>query len=232
MEDYLYALVEGLPPSWRAPTSGVGGAPITVRRWGDRSLIAATVDTVPAPNPRTLATHHDVVASTLDAHAVLPFRYATVVGAPGPEDWLSSRRDAIDGSLALVRGSVEMSVKLLRLHCSVAQHVGEPGGGRSPDERELRALGEHLIAHADLPHARYRAAGTAGNVAACVAFLVPRAELPAFLARIAPIAARASGVAVVPTGPWPAYSFVPPFDRLPLARAATSALASVERRAG
>jgi len=233
VNDYLYALVEGLPPAWRAPGSGIGGAAVTVRRWGDRSLITATLDTVPAPNPRTLATHHDVVASTLDAHAVLPFRYATVAGALGPDAWLSSRREAIDSSLALIRGCVEMTVKLLRLDGSVTPHLGaRAGGGSSADQRELKALGDHLIAHAELPHARYRPAGTAGNVAASVAFLVPRAELPAFLTRIAPIASRATGVAVVPTGPWPAYSFVPPFDRLPLARAATTALLSVERRAG
>src|SRR5262249_683490 len=41
-----------------------------------------------------------------------------------------------------------------------------------------------------------------------------------FLARIAPVASRAVGVAVVPTGPWPAYSFVPAFDRPPLASSA------------
>ncbi|MEX2147802.1 MAG: GvpL/GvpF family gas vesicle protein [Candidatus Rokuibacteriota bacterium] len=233
MDDYLYALVEGLPPAWRAPATGIGGAAVTVRRYGDRSLIMAAVDTVPAASARTLAAHHEVVASTLDAHAVLPFRYATLAGPLGADAWLAGRRDVIDSSFALIRGSVEMTVKLLRLDCSVTQHAGAGAGGdHSPDERELKLVGEHLIAHAELPHARYRPAGTAGNVAASVAFLVPRVEVPAFLTRIAPIASRATGLAVVPTGPWPAYSFVPPFDRLPLARAGTTALRSVERRAG
>lgn len=234
MDHYLYALVEGLPAAWRPPAAGVGGAAVTVRRCGDRSLITAAIDGVPPPSPRTLTAHHDVVASTLDAHAVLPFRYATVAGALGPDSWLASRRDAIDTSLALIGGCVEMTVKLLRLDCSLTQPVERRSGGAgsSSDERALKALGEHLIAHAELPHARYRPAGTAGNVAASVAFLVPRPELPAFLSRIAPIASRATGVAVVPTGPWPAYSFVPPFDRLPLARAAWSPSLPVERRAG
>jgi hypothetical protein len=224
MDHYLYALIEGLPPAWCPPAAGVGGAAVTVRRCGDRSLITAALDGVPPPSPRTLAAHHDVVASTLDAHAVLPFRYATVAGPLGPESWLASRRDAIDTSLALVGGCVEMSIKLLRLDCG--------GAARASDERALKALGEHLIARAELPHARYRPAGTAGNVAASVAFLVPRPELPAFLSRIAPIASRATGVAVVPTGPWPAYSFVPPFDRLPPARAVWTPSLPVERRAG
>jgi hypothetical protein len=233
MDHYLYALVEGLPPAWRPPTTGVGGATVTVRRCGDRSLVSAAIDAVPPPSPRTLAIHHDVVASTLDAHAVLPFRYATLTGAPDPEAWLASRREAIDTSLSLIGGCVEMTVKLLRLDCSATRHVvGHRAAASAAAERELTALGEQLIAHAELPHARYRPAGTAGNVAASVAFLVPRAELPAFLTRIAPIASRAPGVAVVPTGPWPAYSFVPPFDRLALGRAAATAPRSVERRAG
>ncbi len=232
-DEYLYALVEGLPPAWRAPASGVAGAPVTVRRCGDRSLVTATLGTVPPPTPRVLASHHEVIASTLDAHAVLPFRYGTVAEGLGADAWISSRRDAIEPSLALVRGCVEMTVKLLRLDCAVAAHAGpRADGAGTPDERELKALAEHLIAHAELPHARYRPAGTGGNVAASVAFLVPRAELPGFLTRIAPIASRATGVAVVPTGPWPAYSFVPSFDRLPLARAVPGGSLSVERRAG
>jgi hypothetical protein len=233
VDHYLYALIEGLPPAWRPPAAGVGGAAVTVRRCGDRSLITAVIDAVPPPSPRTLAAHHNVVASTLDAHAVLPFRYATLAGPLGPDGWLASRRDAIDTSFALVGGCVEMTVKLLRLDCAANPRVGGRSGSEaSRDERALKALGEHLIAHAELPHARYRPAGMEGNVAASVAFLVPRPELPAFLSRIAPIASRATGVAVVPTGPWPAYSFVPPFDRLPLARAAASPSLSLERRAG
>jgi hypothetical protein len=68
---------------------------------------------------------------------------------------------------------------------------------------------------------------------ASVAFLLPRAELADFLARIAPVASRAVGVAVVPTGPWPAYSFVPVFDRPPLAPVAPPPSAhGADRRAG
>src|SRR2546422_5798271 len=70
-------------------------------------------------------------------------------------------------------------------------------------------------------------------ILASVAFLLPRGELADFLARIAPVASRAVGVAVVPTGPWPAYSFVPTFDRPPLAPAAPPPTdRAADRRAG
>lgn len=68
------------------------------------------------------------------------------------------------------------------------------------------------------PAWHFRASANGDNVAASVAFLVPRDEVGAFLARIAPVASRAAGIAVVPTGPWPAYSFAGSFERLPLAR--------------
>jgi hypothetical protein len=223
---YMYAVVEGLPPAWRPPPAVVPGASVDRRRLGPLLLLGSALAAVPPANPKTLALHHDVVASTLDAHAVLPFRYGTTVAADEAETWLGAQRPALEAALAQVRGCVEMSVKLLRLDGGI-----DPP--RGPGERELRALAEQLVGRAGVEPWRYRPAGSGGNVIASVAFLVPRTELAEFLARIAPIASRATGVAVVPTGPWPAYSFVPAFDRPPLAVVPPPPpSSSTERRAG
>jgi len=223
---YMYAVVEGLPPAWRPPPAVVPGASVDRRRLGPLLLLGSALEAVPPANPKTLALHHDVVASTLDAHAVLPFRYGTTVAADEADTWLGAQRPALEAALAQVRGCVEMSVKLLRLDGGI-----DPP--RGPGERELRALAEQLVGRAGVEPWRYRPAGSGGNVIASVAFLVPRTELAEFLARIAPIASRATGVAVVPTGPWPAYSFVPAFDRPPLAVAPPPPpSSSTERRAG
>jgi len=223
---YMYAVVEGLPPAWRPPPAVVPGASVDRCRLGPLLLLGSALEAVPPANPKTLALHHDVVASTLDAHAVLPFRYGTTVAADEAETWLGAQRPALEAALAQVRGCVEMSVKLLRLDGGI-----DPP--RGPGERELRALAEQLVGRAGVEPWRYRPAGSGGNVIASVAFLVPRTELAEFLARIAPIASRATGVAVVPTGPWPAYSFVPAFDRPPLAVVPPPPpSSSTERRAG
>lgn len=223
---YMYAVVEGLPPAWRPPPAVVPGASVDRRRLGPLLLLGSALDAVPPANPKTLALHHDVVASTLDAHAVLPFRYGTTVAADEADTWLGAQRPALEAALAQVRGCVEMSVKLLRLDSGI-----DPP--RGPGERELRALAEQLVGRAGVEPWRYRPAGSGGNVIASVAFLVPRTDLAEFLARIAPIASRATGVAVVPTGPWPAYSFVPAFDRPPLAVVPPPPpSSSTERRAG
>lgn len=209
---YMYAVVEGLSAAWRPPPAVTSSATVERRPLGALGVLGSTVDAVPPASPKTLALHHDVVASALDSLALLPFRYGTAVGDGESEMWLGEQRAALETALAQVRGCVEMSVKLLRLDSG-----GEPPAG--PRESELRALADQLVDRAGIEQWRYRPAGTGGNVVASVAFLLPRTELAEFLARIAPIASRAVGVAVVPTGPWPAYSFVPAFDRPPLATA-------------
>jgi hypothetical protein len=219
---YMYALVEGLAAAWRPPPGVVPAAPIDRRRLGSLLLLGSTLDAVPAPNPKTLALHHDVVASTLEAAAVLPFRCGTAIADADVEAWIAVQRAGLEAALAHVRGCVEMTVKLLRL-----DHGLDPRG--EPEDAVLRALAEQLVELAGIERWRYRPAGSGGNVVASVAFLLPRVDVAEFLARIAPVAARAVGVAVVPTGPWPAYSFVPAFDRPPLAAAPPSESA---RRAG
>ena len=220
---YMYAVVEGLSASWHPPPGITPTASVERHELGSLLVLGSTVDLVPAANPKTLALHHDVVASALDARALLPFRYGTAVGDGESQAWLGGHQVALETALRQVRGCVEMSVKLLRLDSGVEQ--------TGPGEGELRALADQIVSRAGIEQWRYRPAGSGGNVVASVAFLLPRTELAEFLARIAPVASRAIGVAVVPTGPWPAYSFVPAFDRPPLAVAPPAAPSSSARRA-
>src|SRR5688572_14287233 len=108
---YMYAVVEGLPPAWRPPPAIVATASVDRHRLGALLLLGSTLDVIPSANPRTLALHHDVVASTLDAHAVLPFRYGTAVPDADATTWLATQRAGLEAALAQVRGRVEMSVK-------------------------------------------------------------------------------------------------------------------------
>ena len=207
---YMYAVVEGLPAAWHPPPALTATTSVERHAFGSLFVLASTLERVPPATPRTLALHHDVVASALDAPAVLPFRYGTAVAAGEQDAWLTAQRRTLETALAQLRGCVEMSVKLLRLDSGVDADA-------APEEPELRALADQLVDRAAIEQWRYRPAGSGGNVVASVAFLLPRTRLAEFLARIAPVASRAVGVAVVPTGPWPAYSFAPVFDRPPLA---------------
>ncbi len=232
MLQYFYAVVEGLPRGWRPPPPVVGER-VDRKNLAGLVILSSAAPLVPPPSPSTLALHHDVVASALDADGLVPFRYGTAVLAAEADAWLARERAAFDGALAGVRGCVEMSVKLLRLDSGLPGHAPADAPRAAVEEPRLRELAEQIVERAALAQWRYRPAGTAGNVVASVAFLLPRAELADFLARIAPVASRAIGVAVVPTGPWPAYSFVPAFDRTPLAPSAPApGDRAADRRAG
>jgi hypothetical protein len=209
MHDYLYAIVDRLPRAWRGPLPGIGGAPVEAQTVASFLVLRSRIDLVPVATPKTLAAHHDVVASAMDAEALLPFRFGTAVPSGEIDAWLMTHRALLRATVAKLRGCVEMNVKLLRLELG-GIHGSEPLG--EADLRrtaQLEMLGERLVARAGIQDWRYRLQGRGSNVAASVAFLVPRGEVPDFLTRIAPIASRAGAVAVVPTGPWPAYSFVP-----------------------
>ena len=218
MYQYLYAIADRLPAGWRSPAASVGG-PVVLRRLDDLAAIVSSLEQRPEANARTLALHHDVVASTLDADGVVPLRFGTFVAASDLDAWLTAHAPLVRTTLAQLRGCVEMSVKLLRLHCghSIERTCRECADG-APGVVQLRELAERLVTQSGLERWRYRSPSRGSNVAGSVAFLVPRSEVDGFLARIAPVASRATGIAVVPTGPWPAYSFVPSFDRFPSAR--------------
>ena len=239
MNHYVYAIVERLPSRWRPPIAGLAGASVVPRRCDELVVLSSLLDTVPSPSPRSLALHQDVVATLVDAPATLPMPYGTAVPVAELPGWLAGHRATVTTALRAVRGCVEMTVKLLRLEGAIARKLAGRGGGHpsgpppgDPGEAELRALAEALAERAALPQWRYRPSGNAGNVTAAVAFLVPRRDLAGFLARIAPVASHAAGVAVVPTGPWVPYSFVPELGRTAVARVPVGALDVSGRRAG
>ncbi|MGH7309900.1 MAG: GvpL/GvpF family gas vesicle protein [Candidatus Rokuibacteriota bacterium] len=203
---YLYAIVQGLPGAWRPPPVGVGGAIVT-QPFRELLLISSPLASPLPRTPGAEAGHDDVVASLLEAPAVLPFRFGTVVAEAELESWLEARWTRIRAGLAELRGRVEMSVRLLPLDQRTADSAAGDLTGAA-----LRILADRLVERAGLTAWRYCPAGRGANLTASVAFLVPREEVPAFLARIAPVAARAEHMAVVPTGPWPAYSFTPSLE--------------------
>jgi hypothetical protein len=198
---HLYAIAEGVPRRWRPPAAGVGGGPVVARAMRDLTVIATPLTAPPSRTPGSLAIHHDVVASLLESRAVLPFRFGTLVAAADLDRWMSVHLGRVRAALAELRDTVEMTVRLLRLD------VRELAPTKTA---HVAALAERLIERAEVRTWRYVPIGGGGS--ASLAFLVPREEVQNFLVRIAPVASHADGVAVVPSGPWPPYSFAPALD--------------------
>jgi hypothetical protein len=89
------------------------------------------------------------------------------------------------------RRHVEITIRLVSLRPSAQARAG------------LRAIAERLVERADLTEWSYREDGEDG-LSSSLTFSVSPGDIADFLTRIAPVAARAGAVAVVPTGPWAA----------------------------
>ena len=200
MLHHLYGILERPPQASRLPDVGVDDRPVLVRPFGGLVVLSTLLETTPRPSPCALSRHHEVQAAVTVPGPLFPFPYGVGVPTGELEPWLAVRAGAVRAGLRAVRGRAEMRVSVLALHfgdgdparlCKVADRVAEASG---------------------LSSWRSRVSGRGSNAAITLSFLVPRPDVPAFLARIAPIASRAGEVAVVPSGPWPPTTFVPSLD--------------------
>jgi hypothetical protein len=204
---YLYAFVDRVPRGWRPPAAGVGGGAVRGEPVGPLVLVSSALASPPPRTARAEACHQEVLAGLLGARVLLPLPFGTAVADAELPRWLEARWPRIHAATDELRGRVEMQVRLLRL-----EHRLERARPSADATAVLRGLAEHLAERAGAAGWRFCPSGHGANVTASVAFLVAREEVEAFLARIAPVAARAQGMAVVPTGPWPPCSFAPVLD--------------------
>ena len=200
MLHHLYGILERPPLASRLPETGVDDRPVLARRLGGLVVLSTLVDATPRPSPCALRRHHDVLAAVTVPGPLFPLRYGVGVPLGALEPWLAVRAGRIRVGLRGMRGKVEMRVSVLALHFG------------SGDVERLQAVADRVTTAAGVATWRGRLSGTGGNAAVALAFLVPRAGVSTFLARIAPIASRAGDVAVVPSGPWPPFTFVPALD--------------------
>jgi hypothetical protein len=196
MQHHLYGILERPPLASRVPDVGVDDRPVLVRRVGGFVVLLSLVEASPRPTPRALSRHHDVLAAVATPGPVFPLPYGVSVPFGDLEPWLAMRASALRAGLRAVRGRSEMRVSVLALRF---------GDG---DPARLCRVADRVAEATGVGTWRSRISGRGGNATITLAFLVPRAEVPAFLARIAPVAARAGEVAVVPSGPWPPSTFV------------------------
>ena len=200
MRHHLYGFLERPPQASGLPDAGVHDGAVLVRRLGGLVVLSTLIDAVPRRTPYAASRHRDVQAAVAIPGPFFPIPYGISVASAEIEAWLSVRAGTIRQGLRFLRGRVEMRVSVLALRLGDA------------DPARLCTVADRVAAASGIVTWRSRTAGTGANIAISLAFLVSRADVPGFLARIAPLASRAGDVAVVPSGPWPAASFVPALD--------------------
>jgi len=159
-----------------------------------------------APEADALWAHEQVVEAVMDQRAVVPMRFGTRVGDDAAAHAvLDAEREHLLEVLERVRGRVEFALRARRPSPAPA------GSGRDHvrtllgEARAAAALHDPLAAVA--VEARRSDVRRAGELLRA-AYLVDACDVAHFRRSVRLLEREHSDVALVCTGPWPAYSFV------------------------
>jgi hypothetical protein len=211
---WIYGICDGtepLPPGSR----GLAGAPLEAL--GEGGLLAVfTRHAQPPcdPAPDALWAHEQVVERLMAERTVVPLRFgSTVAGEAALRRLLAERRESLTETIARIRGRVELGVRVLDE--APAAVADEPRSGRDYVLGRLQdsRRAEHATAALHEPLAvlardAVRQPLRAADELLRGAYLVDRAGVPRFCTGVQRLQAEHPDMAILCTGPWPAYSFV------------------------
>jgi Gas vesicle synthesis protein GvpL/GvpF len=216
---YLYALVDEEPAG--ALGEGIAGEPLRLVRRGGIAAVVGEIGDRPRPEREALRRQDAVVRRLAELFgALLPCRFGEAFADEAAlMERLAPRAGELGASLALVRGCVQMTLRVFGDAEIIPETEASAGGpglrylesrrrererARSmPEIEPLReALKPLLRAERIERHAAGRLLGTAYH-------LVPRAQTAAYLAALEEARARIGGRRVAASGPWPPYAFGP-----------------------
>jgi hypothetical protein len=203
---WVYAICEGvirLPP-----VSGRGQAHVTAITHGGLAAIVSRADLgADEATDDALRAHARVVDELMDEHNVLPVRFGTRLADPlAVRAVLAVKRRWLRAALRRVEGCVEIGIRATGPQRSItaATDGREYVHARLRDGRLAAALHGPLAGLAVA--SRMRPVLVRGDVLHA-AYLVRRADLPAFCAASDELEREYPQVGLTFSGPWPAYSF-------------------------
>ncbi|HEX8176029.1 MAG TPA: GvpL/GvpF family gas vesicle protein [Pyrinomonadaceae bacterium] len=233
---YAYCLSDELADSMLEDVAGVSGTGLRLLESGGIRVAVSEFEGERVEVGReNVFAHERVVQHVLRQITPLPFRFGTLVTMAGLEEFLKANRARLIKSLEHVRGSVEMSVKIIWDAESIRRLAlgAEGSGNRKQDETTLQGRGaaylaakrQQILGEEQL---KERAAEVADWLtqevggAACdrdvqvrpsdslvvrAAYLVRREWLADYRQRLEEARAARPDLRFLTSGPWPPYSF-------------------------
>ena len=228
MSLYLYCLIDDdvsvEKVIFNGPREGISGATVTVFCVGDFWLLVSDFDGTSVPVTReNVLKHAEVVSGLLPETTPLPFRFGTLTTEERLESFLTARSQALRDKQDLVRGCVEMSVKIIWdrewAADSGIKESDKPGTAflvekrrelhgseaRSEEAKKIaRWLEEHL---GDVVKDKALQTNFTGKLLLAVGHLVPRELGDKYRERLKTARLERPELHFLASGPWPPYSF-------------------------
>ena len=224
MKLYAYCLIDDLD-ALDAATSGISGAAVRTIEIDNLAVLVSDCEAgmVTVTRENALA-HAAVVRSVLDRTTPLPFRFGTVVTAEQLRSYVSARKPSLQTRLALVRGCVEMSVKIIRQlpngnsNTPPAEEI--TSGTTFLEEKRRELLGDEQKASEasevstwlheqvqDLTRDEQVTVRPSEKLVLSAAHLVERDKIPQYKEKVGTARNSRPKLHFLLSGPWPPYSF-------------------------
>lgn len=229
MKLYLYCLIDDDAPIesviYNGPNEGISGTPVTLFCPGDFALLVSDFDGASVPVTRENVLKHAAVVNYLSPFTTpLPFRFGTLASEAELESYLTSRSKALQAKFALVRGCVEMNIKIIwdREWAEEAPSVDDllkPGTAFLKEKKrelfgsEARAEEAKRIARwleerlGDSVREKEFKTNTTEKLLVTAALLVERGSIDEYRARLKNARLERPELHFLASGPWPPYSF-------------------------
>ncbi len=230
MKLYLYCLIGDDAPTeslvFSGENEGVSGSPVTRFCLGDFNLLVSDFagSSVPLTRDNVLK-HAAVVNRILTETTPLPFRFGTLATEQELESFLNSRSEALKVKLELVRGCVEMSVKIISERESAEPPVPSNEDEQKPGTAFLREKRREILgSEARVSEAKTTAdwlskrlgdsvrrsqinTNATDKLILAAAHLVEWSTVEQYRAKLKQVQLERPELHFLVSGPWPPYSF-------------------------
>jgi hypothetical protein len=225
MKLYVYCLTESVTLDQLPP--GISDLAVRILTIDDFAVLVSDFDSdaIPVTRENALA-HAAVVRSVLDRTTPLPFRFGTLVTEQQLRSYIAAHKPSLKTNLDLVRGCVEMSVKIIWNVSQDDDVEREPGegkqgiGARFLQDKRREILGDERRAAQAAEISTWLRESLVGLVRdeqvttrpsekllLAAAHLVERTKIKQYRDRIAEARAKRPELHFLLSGPWPPYSF-------------------------
>jgi hypothetical protein len=221
---YLYALVDEEPSGPLG--EGIAGEPLRLLPRGGVSAVIGDLPERPKPDRETLERQDAVVRRLAERFgAILPARFGEIFAdETALASQLEPRMREIAAALVLVRGCVQMTLRVFGEPEPAPEPASDPGGpgtrhlaARRRQREWARSLPEieplrealHPLLRAERIERHSGITGATGPLVGTAYHLIQREQAGAYLAALEAGRARIGGRRVAATGPWPPYAFAP-----------------------
>ena len=227
MKLYVYCLTAGID-ALPHPLRGIAGGEVRSLQAGDLSvLVSDFTGDKPQVNRENVLAHAAVVRDVLDYSTPLPLRFGAVFTKEQIESFVAARHDALKTRLDLVRGCVEMSVKVissatdgeLRPEVQTVELQDKPGTTFLLEKRrellgsEARAAEAKQIASwlqtqiGDVIRETQITTNLTDKLLLATSHLVERSVVEQYRVKLKEARLERPELNFLVSGPWPPYSF-------------------------